>query len=189
MPGYLHHLASRLAGSAPVVQPRLPSRFEPIRKVSVSGTQGPASEILDESSATTLSSGRKPSFPSENSGQLSFDNVVEPPRAYSRQVSPAQKRESPPAGVAVPELTSYASKSGARAVWTRRRQFFSPVDESGAKASVVPDPLSFGSKESNSGKVPELSPQSSTPSSPGIPVNRITQITRHVFERELLADS
>jgi len=32
MPGYLHHVVSRIAGTAPVLKPRLPSRFEPVRE-------------------------------------------------------------------------------------------------------------------------------------------------------------
>ena len=39
MPGYLHHIAARVGGTATAVKPRLPSRFEPVRTAgSVEGT-------------------------------------------------------------------------------------------------------------------------------------------------------
>ncbi len=48
MPGYLHHVASRIAGTAPVVKPRLPSRFEPVRAVGPVEAGLVAGEIAEE---------------------------------------------------------------------------------------------------------------------------------------------
>src|SRR5258706_6790760 len=56
MPGYLHHLAARITGTAPAVRPRLPSRFEPERafgSVEAGTVFGEIGEIGEEIPAST----------------------------------------------------------------------------------------------------------------------------------------
>jgi hypothetical protein len=90
MPDYLQHLASRITGRTPAVQPRLPSLFEPPLKSPNLGVQPASAERIRGSETSSQA------LPSLVSSQLAVSAISEPSRIVPReQISPPGLNLSP----------------------------------------------------------------------------------------------
>src|SRR5215471_3683354 len=94
MPGYLHNLASRIAVTRPVVHPRVPSRFEPVRPVPRAEGFTPAEDAREAVGAPKLDPA--PPVPHPMSAALkstrAFDRLV-----TSDRQSPRDEKNEPSA--------------------------------------------------------------------------------------------